>query len=697
MSLATTGGGMAGAGAGGGGMAMAHHAGAVARPAAPNAPPGGSVPPGMAPPSSAAAALGADIVDKQQQLSLKHVKDTSHMPLVAVDLYAKEPHVAMFPPKPKDPSEARTLVPAMVGKMKSKIALEPNEVSHKTLRKWLSKSKGYVDMQNDTLAKSDDPKAISIENPQQWLGLRRLEDAPEHLKNQHKTDDSTSPAIAEDSSQDVGVVMVNGTLDGSAPQGDDFDRVACQVRLTESKKALTMLPEEAVQLLFNVAQYHVSRKSKVEDPEEIVDYPCCVAVPSPYCNDRSMEALLDSMGGSGVVYQRSVCALAGALIPGQENSPNFLISHLDKVLQARQKKYTQESVKNPDAKFQEELVVLLLGLTSDTIECTAIQLSAPQNEGVCCLYGNYKVICNVAYRLAKPDSIINKVIGEVYEQIELIAPEATNPVAMVSYGSLDDQKTIEIKWEKTKKNLEDWENIDYFKTKGDCVSQGTAILGAVSHGRLSKIAQVPGKKPKKVLAMTVDNVAPVAVGVQLNYHGGAKNKWEEPKTIFDFDRRVPAGPYQIELNAAECAVYHSGDGKKLTEEQLLKAITANEGSKNIPKREQAALNLRVQVLQKFTRDGDWQKIGDAMSPLVEVDKDENKIACEKLVFELSLGASGMITHALVGDRYVHVQPQSTCSLLRPCLIHFVFIHIFDAVSLLLKQQCRLEITNSVTI
>jgi hypothetical protein len=642
---------MAGAGAGGGGMAMAHHAGAIARPSAPNAPPGGSVPPGgMAPPSSAAAALGADIVDKQQQLSLKQVKDTSHMPLVAVDLYAKEPHVAMFPPKPKDPSETRTLIPALVGKMKSKVSLEPNEVAHKTLRKWLSKSKGYADMQQDALAKSDDKNAISIENPQQWLGLRRLSDAPEHLLAKSKIDDSTTPAIAEEVSQEVGVVMVNGTLDGSPPQGDDFDRVTCQVRLTASKKALTMLPEEVVQLLFNVAQYHVSRKSKVEDPDEIVDYPCCVAVPAPYCNDQSMEALLDAMGGSGVVYQRSVCALLGALLPGDEKNPNHLISHLNKVLQARHKQYTQESVKNPDAVFQEELVVLVLGLTSDTVECAAIQLSEPQSEGVCCLYGNYKVICNVSYRHAKPDSIINKVIGEVYEQIELIAPEATNPVAMVSYGSLEDQKTIEVKWEKTKKNLEDWENIDYFKTKGDCVAEGTAILGAVSHGRLSKIVQVPGKKPKKALAMTVDNVAPVAVGVQMNYHGGAKNKWEEPKTIFDFDRRVPAGPYQIELNAAECAIYHNNEGKDLSEEQLLKAITANEGSKNIPKREQAALNLRVQVLQKFTRDGEWQRIDKELSPLVEVDKDENKIACEKLVLELSLGATGLITHALVGER-----------------------------------------------
>ena len=121
------------------------------------------------------------------------------------------------------------------------------------------------------------------------------------------------------------------------------------------------------------------------------------------------------------------------------------------------------------------------------------------------------------------------------------------------------------------------------------------------------------------------------------------------KTIFDFDRRVPAGPYQIDLNAAECAVHRSG-AKDLSDEALLKAIKDNEGSKCIPKREEAALNLRVQVVQKLTRDGEWKKIGDVMSPLVVLDKDEEKTACERVVLELSLGATGLITNALVGDR-----------------------------------------------
>ena len=652
MSLATSGGigGMGGAGAGAGGMAMAHHANAMARPA--NAPPGGansSIPlGGMAPPSSAAAALGADLVDKQQQISLKQVKDLSHLPLVAIDLYASNPHVASFPPKPTDPSA--DVSAALVGKMKDKLFLKSTEASHKTFRKWLSKSKGYEDLQSDVFAKPDEKSAVVIESPQKWLGLRRLVEAPQFLRNQVNQDDSNTPVIAEESSSGVGVTMANGTLDGSVPQGDDFDRVVAKVRLHTSKKALTVLPEEATQLVFNQAQHHVARSMKADDDDEdIGNYPCCLAVPAPYCTDSSIEALLDATNGTGVILQRSTCALAGALLRSSSDKENALLVHISKVLEELHKEFQKEQIKNPDARFVEDQLILLAGVTSDTVECTAIQISAPQSAPYSCLYGNFNVLCNVSYRHENPESIINKCISELFEALDATAPEADSPIAMVSYGTSEEQKTIHSKWDKAKKGLEDWEEVPHFYTKPDCVALGTSILGAVSHGRLSTVVQIPGKKPKAQLAIRVQNVAPVAVGVMINYHGDAKNKWEPVKTIFDFDRRVPAGPYQIDLNAAECAVYQSGV-TGLSDEDLLKAIKDNEGSKAIPKREVAALNLRVQIVQKWTRDGKWMKIGDVMSPLVMVNKDEEKTACEKVILELSLGATGLITHSLVGER-----------------------------------------------
>jgi len=201
-------------------------------------------------------------------------------------------------------------------------------------------------------------------------------------------------------------------------------------------------------------------------------------------------------------------------------------------------------------------------------------------------------------------------------------------------------------------------------------------MGAVSHGRITNVVQKPGKKPKAELAIQVQNVSPVAVGVMMNYHGGAKDKWTPVKTIFDFDRRVPAGPYPIDLVAAECVVHRSKTTKDLSDEELLKAIKDNEGAKCIPKREQAALDLRVQVLQKWTRDGEWKNVGDVMSPLVSLDKDEKKVACEKIVLELSLGATGMITSSLSGTRESVVQANTSA---RNSTIRY-YVGIFLAVA-----------------
>jgi hypothetical protein len=648
MSLAAGGGlGGMGGGAAGGGLAMAHQANAMAQPTMPNAPPPADIPLGSAPPVSIGA-LAAELIDKQQQLSYKQVRDLSHMPLVAIDLFSSEAMVATFPAKPADPSE--TQLASLVGKMKSRVPLKPTEVAHKTLRKWLSKTKGYEALQVDALAKLDDESAITIESPQKWLGMRRLVDAPNFLRAKVRQDESTTPAIAEEASQGLGVTMANSTLDGSVPQGDDFDRVVCKVRLCDTKKALTVLPEEALQLLVNQAQFHVARKVNADmGDEEIVSYPCCFAVPGVHCNDSSIEALLDATGGTGLVFQRSICALAGALLPGDRNKPNHLLAHRNRVNEAMVAEFTKAQVKDPDAQFEDDILLILAGVTEDTAECTAIQISALQGDSPQCLFGQFKVICNVSYQHEDPESIIEKCISEVHTNLDVIAPEIDGPIGMVTYGSTNDQKDIHAIWDRLKNMLDDWEKVPHFYSKTDAVAIGTAILGAVSHGRLRQIVQVPGKKPKPDLAIHVHNVSPVAVGVRMNYHGGNSSKWTPVKTIFDFDRRVPAGPYSVELNAAECAVFRDG-AKDLSEEELIKAIKDNGGSKHNPKREEAALNLRVQVVQKWSRDGEWKNVGDAMSPLLEIDADGNNIACERVALELSLGSTGLISQAFIGER-----------------------------------------------
>jgi hypothetical protein len=469
MSLATTTtGGVGGMMGGGGamGMSMAHSAHSATAMAQTNVQlPPPEIPGGTstttAVPSSNIAALAADIVDKQQQLTLKQVRDLSKFPIVALDLYSKEPIVAMFPPKQAllDPSSTSATAAtadddpvraSVVGKMKDKIVMKTTETAHKTLRKWLSKAKGYPEVQADVLitttagtitASSNDNSnheessqlVVTIERPELWLGLRRLQDGPSYLKkmvtlqdtpqDDGSNNESHYSVIAEEEPFPeqgvIGVSLTNGTLDGSIPQGDDFDRVVCKLRLHESKKALTILPEEMLQLIINQAQYYVSRqfgdlKAKInngnddhddDDDEDDIDeiimnYPCAIAVPAPYCNDRSVEALMDATGNIGVMFHRNVCGLAGALIPSNiKEKPNTILLHLQNVLQERHKEFQKKQVKNPNATFDDTLLVVVTGMTRDTAESTAIQISSQQNDMISCRFGNFRVMSNVSYRI----------------------------------------------------------------------------------------------------------------------------------------------------------------------------------------------------------------------------------------------------------------------------------------------------------
>ena len=648
MSLTTSAGGLGGAG-GGGGLSMAQSAHAMARPAAPQPPPQSAGIPGgsgtAAPPSLAA--LGADLLDKSQSLTNKQVRNLSKYPLVAVDLYGSDPHVAMFPPKPEDPTEV--LPPKVVGKMKSHVLLKTSETAQKTLRKYLTKSRGYTALLNDTLG----PDGVSIEHPHQWLGARRVDDTPEFIQESFTiVNDSSSHAIAEESATSVGVTVANGTLDGtSAPTGDDFDRVVYKVRLCDSKKALAVLPEEAVTLVLAHARHHVSRKVpkvNADDDEEALEYPVAVPVPAWACHDASVEALLDATGGSGVVVQRSIAALAGALLPGDENHPNAI---LERVNQVRTTKHKEHQKEHPEgAPFEYDALLILVGLTADGIECTAVQISALQPSCPTCLFGNFKVLANVSYPSNDPISQVAAAVKEMYTNLEKIAPEADGPCCFVTYGtSSDEQKKVVSRINLVKSDLDTWEKVPTFMTRADCVAVGAAVLGGVSHGRVRTVTTASGK-PKPQLAIRVQNVAPTAVGVRMNYYGGAKNKWTPVKVIFDFDRRVPAGPYSIDLKASECAAIRNAQ-KNLSDEDLLKAAKEYEGKNGIPEREKAALDFRLQVVQQCERDAAWINVGDAMSPLTKMEGDDDEIvACESVALQLSLGASGIITSTLVGDR-----------------------------------------------
>ena len=288
-----------------------------------------------------------------------------------------------------------------------------------------------------------------------------------------------------------------------------------------------------------------------------------------------------------------------------------------------------------------------------------MQVSRANLHNISCLFGEFKVIASVSYyQDNSSDPIASRMAQcarELETAVDTIAPEVDGPAGIVLCGTPDEQKRMAAQWEKVK-NAE-WNKVPVFSSDPDCVAKGAAVLAAVSHGRLSTILPGGGKKPRAELGIRVQNVAPVALAVSLNYHHGAggDDAWTEPKTLFDFDRQIPAGPHAIDCNAAECALHQSGQADGLSDEDFLKETKKNEGAKGIPLREKAALDFRVQVLQKWTRDGEWKKVGDPMEPLVKVVEDEDgketRVACESVVLEISLAVTGLVTTALIGERY----------------------------------------------
>ena len=673
--------------------------------------------PGVPPPGSFAA-LAADVVDKGQQLTARGVRAVASLPIVGIDLYGDGGEVAAFPAVDEDGPEGKKkkgtgprFVTAMgrVGANGTDLVLKcEDDASHRAVRKLLAKGTGYETVfRSSVVADAGAADGATITKPHLLLGARRTSAVDEETISLYKiADDNSGAAIAEESAEALAnpVTVRNGTLDGgTTPNHDDFDRVAFHLSVHSGKKGLTMLPEEAVGMVVTQAKRSALRSmaadlvteataedDEVTEEDLYLDIPTAVPIPAWACSDGACEAVIEACGGRGnvMLYQRSVSAVAGSLLfkaNEDKGEPpkllQMLVDRINTIHKERQKREAAaaagtsgdgDEASGPTGPYHP--LVIYAGATDDGLEITAVQLSEVNDMNMVdgfCPFGDVKVISSVAYKTSDPIGKVGEALLELTENIDENLPELfeddKGPAALVTYGTIASQ--VKMKKALTKalaEGDEDWSSaaIPFHSTREECAASGAAVLAAVSHGRVTTVVTEQlnnGKsRAKGKAAVVVHNVACSAVGMRYNYFGGKKSKWSDVKVIFDFDRRVPAGPYEIEFSAAESAAMRAKQYSEKEEEALLEATKKLSGAKNIPVREEAALDFRIQIVQRMERDGGWVNIGNVMKPLTvrrteeddegnEVSKEEDSIACESSAVNLSVNPIGIITVGFTTD------------------------------------------------
>jgi hypothetical protein len=682
MSLATSGLGGAGAGmamsamAHGGPSALSTHQQATSG----NAP--GGPPPGTTAPPPNMASMAADLIDKNQNLGWKAIKNLASMPIVSVDLYGDTGQVAYYPPMRKGEESDGSVVVKGLGKVSitgtSLVLKKDSDAAHKALRRLITKSKGFEAVFNDTLSDGKEGDSIIVESPHLLLGERQSKYLHNATIGKYTVGKESSHAIDEDDSK--GVTIRNGNLDGSTEAlGNDFDRVTIHLNMHSAKKALTILPEEAVGIVLAKAKSEVAKAfpelKDGDEPEKYIDFPTAIALPAWGCNHYAIEALMDACDGTAVLYNRSVAALTGALIPKlvttkdgtQGLQPPRLYGALMECYQAHGKKIEEAQKRKetlPNASYMP--LVIMAGMTEDGVEITAIQIKSPNASfgkgNAHCPFGEFRVVSTVAYQHSKPVAIVNKAFVELSDIVDEICPELEDDggvCAVVTYGTIAKQLQLKDAMLKSLNGIKGdivWNTkMDFMSTQEDAVAMGTSVLAGVSHNRMSPEEDDEGKKSRT--SLLVKNVSPCAVGVAYNFTGDKEGTWTEPKVIFDYDRRVPAGPYKVEFSAAECVALRKDPLLLNDMEKLVEESEKWTKAKHDPLREEAALALSIKVVQRFDRNGKWRDCGYDATPLTQVSNEEeeeegkeaHKFAIESSTLELTLDSVGFMSMTLSSD------------------------------------------------
>lgn len=742
---------------GSGGLTLGHDASGglgMGPPQPPPPPPSGSHATGTSGGTSFGSSI-IDVFDKTQRLTLNKARSVAHLPITAVDLYSVMPTVALFPPATTSSSETddgddnhestttttTSSRPIFLGKMKPRIVFQASEQSHKTLRKYLTQTKPYSALKQDSLAavasvnnKSHDDDGgggggdnennshVVLDRPHLWLGVRRVEHFPKLWQAQYTIDTKAeSTPIAFERGTETGTLITdcwwaNSTLDGSLPNSQkvdfDMDRVVAKLRLHTTKKALTILPEEATQLLFHQARSHVATSkhyNKTYDTnkkDEITSFPLSVAVPSWVMHDAAMEALYEAGGGVDantpvVLFPRPVCALMGSWIkPSPKPAQNKFLQRLAFVQQALLQQHKLHSHHSKE-RFVGQTMVVLVGMTPQGLEAMAIQCSYPtDNAGVShqlFCFEEFQILANVSDILEQNDkddeknnknpkmdtnlsaaTLLPWCLEELERVLEVVAPDSDGPAAVLTFGTTHEQEELVSAFQNSQQKESGWlSKVPWIASSVEAIATGAAMLGGMALGR---ITDNEGK-----LAIRLHSIATVATAMACYYFDPQQPETlaSPVKVIFDFDRRLPAGPYAIEFKASECVVHrqrlsaskggsnnngNDNNGANISfheDEAFFKAVKEAESSRNIPARETAALQFSVQVFQKYTRRGEWQPVGNPLWPLVKLDtqidaatgKDlpETRIACESVTWELSMAVTGLLSSNWAGERESVVQ------------------------------------------
>jgi hypothetical protein len=450
-------------------------------------------------------AIAAELLDKNQQLTVKSIKTVSSYPIVAIDLYGDgdSMEVAYYPPRNEQDSKVTIVtsddsvdrkLPFKVldkdllsasEKNSNLLALQrEHEPTYKLLRKMIQKGVRDPALTSTLVNPSSnaDMPCIVIPKPQYILGARSSSAihsaVKEALTKNGITEQESSPAIAEELYPESGVCIIDGTLDGStSPSNNAFDRVLFQLKLKSDRKALTFLPEELVSIMiekckkgvYNTWEKDTKNKSKKqsksketedddeeEQEESYLEYPTAIAVPAWALYDEHMEALLEACDKNvgSVFYQRSVAAMVGALVSRRVTKKvgSNVVDDVEipKLLDKLSNKWAMRN-KIADGRP----IVVVCGLTDIGIELSAIQLDQVNSQGgiqssdidAQCPFRDFKVLSSVALCHSDPVSVIGDSLKSLIKNIHSVMPELIKTDglcvdAFVTFGSIAKQLAL---------------------------------------------------------------------------------------------------------------------------------------------------------------------------------------------------------------------------------------------------------------